>query len=226
MPGDGGECRCGRGSTIHGDSLWIQDGGRRDDDEARNRTCNDCAANGIDALERKLVWRNALIHDVVLRQEDHPGGDGGAHSGNHQANEARIVLEVGNHEGQTHLAPVGLREKRSDDIRHENAADGKKYLLDTFIAAAHDEQPHDDARNGNRDILAHAKELHAGGDTGELRKRGGTALDEHGNHGERGQTHAKLLTNERCEALARHRAHTRSAFLHDGEHHHHDGDNP
>ena len=93
---------------------------------------------------------------------------------------------MGNHEGQAHLTPIGLRKKRCDDIRHEHATDSKKHFLDTLVAAAHDKQPHDNAGNGNRNVLAHAKELHASGDTGKLRKRGSAALDEHGNHGERG----------------------------------------
>ena len=122
----------------------------------------------LDALKWKLVWRDALIHNVVLRQKNHPGSDGGAHGGNHQADEARVILEMGNHERQTNLAPIGLCEKGRDDIGHEHAANGKEHLLDTLVAAAHDEQPYDDAGNGNRNVFAHAKELHAGGDTGKL----------------------------------------------------------
>ena len=104
---------------------------------------------------------------------------------------------MGNHEGSTHLAPIGLREERRDDIRYEHAADGEEHFLDALVATAHDQQPHHNAGNGHRYVLAHAEELHAGSDAGELRKRRSPAFDEHGNHGKGGQAHAELLADER-----------------------------
>ena len=167
-----------------------------------------------------------LLDHVGLGEEEHPGRDGRAHARHQQRQVARRGLDVRDHRVQQGVAPVGAHHDAGDDVGHEDARDGEKDLLDPAVRAAHREQPDGQGRHRNAHVDRHAEEGQRRRDARELRERDRGVGDEEREHGEGGEAHAKLLADERREALAGDAAHARRGLLRHDEQEAHDGNGP
>ncbi len=230
VAGDGPQCHRGIGSVVDDGSRAEQRRGRREHDAERDGVGPHRADHRVGSLVGQVLHADALLGDGGLEIELHVGRDGGADHGHRQqqhlggAHPRHAQRWVG--QPMDHAAPVGMDKHRCRDVRHEHQAQQQEQLLQPPIAGIHDHQPEARSEYRHRDHGGDAEQAQRRGCARELGDRVGQVGEQQHGHGQQRPAHAKAVTDEVREALARDGPQPCRHLLDDAQDHGGDGEQP
>ena len=132
---------------------------------------------------------------------------------------ARVHLHVRHDDRLADVAPVRASEDRGDGIGEERQRHQDEDPLGAPVRPAYEQQPHEDCRDRDREVLRDMREAERGTDADELTDADAEVRDEHRQRRERRPADAVVLADQLREALAGDRPHPRGHLLDDDQRH-------
>ena len=197
--------------------------GASHDDEERHEVGEDAANDHIPFREDIVLDLDALFDHRRLEVELHPRRDGRADKAQQHDKVLGVELDGGLDGPDESRRPVRMGQIAGDGISNVKDTGDEKDFFDQPVRPSHHQRPDYKGPGGHGEIAFDPEHLHPGREPGKLCYGVAEIHDQEEGHQDERHAQTEFLTDQVCQALARHHAHARHHLLHNDERHR-DGD--